>query len=73
MTHPRLYEMWGLEVPQHAKKKTPLDDKGGEEETQGPQIFKNGHAKNILCWKVIVKVSVLIYVILCESVVSINL
>lgn len=36
------------EVPQHAKTKTPLDDKGGEEETQGPQIFKNGHAKNIL-------------------------
>lgn len=73
MTHPRLCEMWGLEVPQHAKTKTPLDDKGGEEETQGPQIFKNGHAKNILCWKVIVKVSVLIYVISCESVVRINL
>ena len=73
MTHPCLYEIWGLKVPQHAKTKTPLDDKGREEETRGPQIFKNGYAKDILCWKVIVKVSVLIYVILCESVVKINL
>lgn len=63
----------GWKSPNMLKQRPPLDDKGGEEETQGPQIFKNGHAKNILCWKVIVKVSVLIYVILCESVVRINL
>ena len=63
----------GWKSPNMLKQRSPLDDKRGEEETQGPQIFKDGHAKNILCWKVIVKVSVLIYVILCESVVRINL